>query len=249
MRLFGGKAAEPAPAQGVGRLGPGRKLRSDSDVARCRETLDAIVDTYRPRKYAELPHVVDSGYEWYGEGRPAYVVSLTDDRDDYLLVTLCGSMSGSEIGIFPLGSDDQSMMMPLPGHWKMRDSSLASIGRYPGGTVSLREPPIPDDYVKGTLAKAGVPVTPPNVIALQNMMAQQFVVKAYQFISSQQPAFADTFAARHRDSTDLRAILRDLAAWNPGVLPYIQDLPMRVRALLLERETFESSPLWAGMQR
>ena len=75
---------------------------------------------------------------------------------DFLLVTLTPAAWGTEAGIFPLGSGDDRLTLPVVGHWKMRDNSLSSTGQWPGGTVRLAPPPVTDQLVDDTLAAAGV---------------------------------------------------------------------------------------------
>jgi hypothetical protein len=78
--------------------------------------------------------------------------------------------------------------------------------------------------------------------------ADHLLVKAYQFINSQNPRYAQAFVDEHRGMPDLQRILDDLGGWNPGVLPYIQDLPLRLRGLMLEPELKKSSPFWQELE-
>jgi hypothetical protein len=78
-----------------------------------------------------------------------------------------------------------------------------------------------------------------------------FLLKANQFISSQDARLASRFVDDHQLRPDnaerlLQDILDDLAAWNPQVIPYIQELPYRNRAILLHRDENGKleSPFW-----
>ena len=47
----------------------------------------------------------------------------------------------------------------------------------------------------------------------------------------------------------LQAPLRLLAEWEPAVLPYVQDLPMRIRSILLERAGDDHNSIWSELER
>lgn len=242
------KGSEQSSSQPVGQLGAGRRLRSERSIAESLETLSEVIASYRPQKYEHLPHFVDCGYVWQAEPpAPQRAICCNDENQDFVLVTLWPIDGGSQAGLFELGGTGSSST--IIGHWKARDRSLTSIGTVPGGSVALRAPEIPGDFAEHILRTAGYPPTPRNLTATEEMIAQQFLVKAHQFISSQSRPDADRFVAAHRPAGELRTILNDLAAWNPGVLPYIQDLPMRVRAIMLEPDMHSSSDFWAGLER
>ena len=238
MGIFRTRREQQAPAARPGAtLGSGRRLRSSADLGSCLATLHAVVEGYRPRKYEHLPLWVDSGFTWLGSGlEPSTVISGQDGNEDFLLVALWPVDGGTEAGMFPLGSGDQRLNLPIIGHWKMRDPSLTSVGQFPASSIALRAPRIPTRYLETTLTLGGAPATPANVAALLDMTVQQMLVKSHQFISSQDQRQAQAFVAAHRDTNDLQGILDDLGAWNPGVLPYIQDLPLRIRGLMLSPE-------------
>jgi hypothetical protein len=233
---------------GAARIGPGRRMRTELDPDGCEELLEEILSTYRERRYVHLPHHVDCGHEWLGEGPPPdRAVCFTDGQDKWLLLTVRRQGSGSELGLFRLGGDERETP-PVIGHWKMRDQSLLSIGSIPAGSVAITAPRIPADLAEDLVRSAGYPLTAANVAAAATMLEQQFLLKAHQFINSQEPGYADEFVARHR-STGLQEIVRDLAAWNTIVLPYVQDLPWRIRALMLEPATMGQSPFWRDMDQ
>jgi hypothetical protein len=76
-----------------------------------------------------------------------------------------------------------------------------------------------------------------------------FLIKAQEYIGSQDQRRAARFVEEHRptpmNALDLpQLILDDLGAWNPGVLPYVQELPYRVRAILLQRDE-AGRPAWS----
>jgi hypothetical protein len=214
----------------------------------CQSTLESVLDGYRPRRYEHLPHWVDTGFNWLGSGpAPSRVISGQDAAGDFLLVALWPVGAGTEAGLFPLGSGDDRLGLPIIGHWKMQDPSLTSVGLFPAASVALRAPRIPAGYLETTLQLGGKQPTPDNIAALRDMTAQQMLVKAYQFISSQNERQAQAFVDARRQTTDLQRILDDLGDWDPGVLPYLQDLPLRIRGLMLSPEIRAESPLWKSL--
>ena len=130
------------------------------------------------------------------------------------------------------------------GHWFQRDHSLHSVGTFPGGLISLRTPRLPDNYLAATFEEGGFPATEENLAILAIELGVAFLLKAEQFIGGTSgDGAAAQFGASHRappratpsDMTRLmQTILDDLVRWNVGVLPYIQDTPTRLSALLLE---------------
>jgi hypothetical protein len=113
----------------------------------------------------------------------------------------------------------------------------------PGGTVALTVPVLPADYLILTLQAAGYVAAPDNLWQLERHVAQLLRAKAHEiigsrdrgFVGSRDRGFAERFVATHENASP-QAVLDNLGSWDPAVLPYIQDLPYRVRAILLERD-------------
>jgi hypothetical protein len=238
-RQQGGSAAR----SGIAPLGSGRRLRSDLSPRDCVEVLQQVFDGYRPRRYQDLPPLVPTGIQWTpAEGSPSLAVSGDDDSNDFLLFTLADVGRGTEAGIFPLGSGDARLALSVAGHWKQQDNSLTSIGTWPARTAWLTPPPIEDSIVDGTLQAAGYPLTPGNRAKIAQLFTTMFLVKCQEFVSNQEGAQrAERFVATHTQRADwssragpLRSALQQLAEWEPGVLPYVQDLPLRIRSILLQ---------------
>lgn len=249
-------AGNRAPA-GTGAMGSGRRLRSALPPQQCAQLLQEIFEGYKPRKYPQLPRLVPTGIQWTAqEGTPSLALSGADQADDFLLFTFAVVPGGTQAGLFPLGSGDARLTLPVVGHWKMRDNSLSSTGTWPAGTVRLTPPPVTEQLVDSTLTAAGYPVTPANRQRLAAMMFDMFLVKCFEFIRSQSgEGVANRFIDTQRRNADwnspaapLRAALQALAEWNSGVLPYIQDLPYRVHALLLEGAE-AGDGIWKDMDR
>ena len=250
--------------RGSAPLASGRRLRSSLSPEGCAELLEQVFDSYRPRRHRDLPPLVPTGIQWTAaEGMPSLAVSGDDDSDDFVLFTLAGAHAGTEAGVFPLGSGDARLTLSVIGHWKQRDNSLASVGTWAPGTVRLTPPPIGDDLIDGTLQAAAYPLTPGNRAEIAQQFTMMFLVKCQEFVSSREGARgAERFVATHKQSADwtsltgpLRSALQLLAEWEPGVLPYVQDLPLRCRAILLDGvddgvwSDLETTRLWGSSRR
>lgn len=237
-------------------LGSGRRLRSGLALTDCIANLEAILLSYRPPESAYRTPYVFPGWRWNGsrEQSPETVISFEDSNNDFLLAAFWPDHSGTECGLFPLGSGDERLSsLPIIGHWKQRDPSLTSIGVFPRGLITLAPPRIPDQFVEEILKTAGFPSTPYNVEAIGTMAGRMFLARAHQLIASHDPRSADRFIQSHVfTGGPLREfgqrVLDDLVAWDPDVLPYIQDLPMRVRAISLEAANVPGT-IWSGLKR
>lgn len=234
-------------------LGTGRRLRSGLDIEACLGIVEDVLRGYGPPRYAHLPLLVDTGSRWLGTGaEPARVMSCEDSRQEFLAIAFWRDHGGTISGIFPLGGGDERLSLPIIGHWKMRDGSLTSIGRFDAGQLALRPPVLPNGYFSDILDLAGFPATAENMDILRRQVASMFLIKAQQFIASKDARAAELFATEHRWSAAEgesmpQVILDDLGNWNPGFLPYMQDLPYRVRAILLE--DLSDSGFWGRLRR
>ncbi|WP_199043362.1 hypothetical protein [Glycomyces salinus] len=216
-------------------LGANRKLRTDLTADETLKLLESLIETYRPRKYPEFPHVTPASAEVRpGTRPPDHFVEISDAADEMFFLAIWEEQSTCEMGLFALDQKDLNQTT-LIGNWKMRDGSLTSIGRFDAGTIGLRAPQIPPDYVQEILTAGGRPVTPANVAALTEHLALQFVVKAHQFVSGTPSMSAEAFADRHRpvqSIDDIQRMLDDLATIR-SLVAYIQDVPWRLRAIIL----------------
>lgn len=237
-------------------LSSGRRLRSGLALDDCLSVLANVVQSYHPAKSAyRLPYVVP-GWQWNGapgyEHPPVKVVTCSDTDDYPLSIAFWAGPSGAfrtEMGLFPLGSRDERLAaMPFVGHWKQHDPSLNSAGVFPQGLIALTPPPIPDNYVEEILSAAGCSLTPSNIEALSRDLGYMYLIKAWEFIKSKDARAADIFVDRHGYSGDpmvqqIRGVLSDLVTWNHQLLAYIQDLPMTIRAFVLEHKP-DSGSTW-----
>jgi hypothetical protein len=254
-----GKSQPAGSAQrpGTAVLASGRRLRSALSPPDCVTALEQVFGTYRQRRYRDLPHLVPCGIQWLRDGGTApLAVCGSDESDNFLLFTLAATTGGTDAGIFPLGSGDARLALSVVGHWKRADGSLSSTGTWPAGTVLLTAPPVDDQLLDGTLLAAGYPVIPANRARLAQQLFEMFLVKSHQFIQSKSgSSTADRFVDDQKRRADwtsltgpLRSTLQALGEWQAGVLPYVQDLPLRCCALLLEPGGGDA-PVWSQMER
>lgn len=255
MGLFSKRT--PAPTRtSKPTLGSGRRLRSALAPNDCLSTLKAILADYRVPKYTHLPHYVAAGWDWLGppDERPAAAAACDDSADKFLLVVFWPQASGTEIGMFPLDDGDERLSsMPIVGHWKQRDASLSSIGVVPSRMISLRAPTLPADFLPGILTTGCAPVTQANLEATGEMVGRMFTGKGYEMIALSDPAGADRFISDHRWSpgaglAHCQRVLDDMVQARPNITPYIQQLPMRVRAILLDVVDAETG-FWTELER
>lgn len=250
MALFGKKRVEMRSAPS---LGSGRRLSSAQSIEACLSLLEEIIWSYREPQYPEMPAYFYPGWIWQSEESecPDEAVCCDDSQDDFLVITFRTLETNVEIGMFPLGSgDDRLQDMPIIGHWKQRDPSLSSTGTFPGRLITLAPPMVEEDYCAELIGQRNFPPTDHNLFVAWSIVCQMFLLKSMQFIQSQDRRSADIFVARHKSSPAGSAlaqqILDELAEANYGILPYMQDIPMRIRALLLSSES--GSP-WDELQR
>jgi hypothetical protein len=237
-------------------LGGGRRLRSDLSPGHCVQVLRQVFDGYRPRRRPDMEPLVPTGIRWMAaDGAPSIAVSGSDESDNFVLFTLAPAGRGTEAGIFPLRDGN----LAVAGHWKQRDHSLTSVGSWPSGTVCLTPPPVDESLVYGTLHTAGYPVTPGNVAKMAQQFTMLFLVRCQEFVSSREGARgADRFMTTHQRWQQqgfpsladlLQAPLRLLTEWEPAVLPYVQDLPVRIRSILLARAGDGEGSVWSELER
>lgn len=242
-------------------LGSGRRLRSDLPLADCVAHLKAIVAGYEPPNgtlVESIPYrepLVTPGWRWGGRPseQPSQVVYFHDGGGEATFAAFTPiAEGGTQIGIFPLGTGDQRLTpMPITGHWKQRDASLTSTGTIPAEQLIVLPPPAPENLADDILTTSGYAFTFDNVLAVMMNCRRLILFIAHQFIASEDPRRADQFVKSHSDSDidDIdrsvrgnggnaerdyyQNVLDDLGRWNPVVLFYIQDLPMKVRAITL----------------
>lgn len=214
------------------------------------------MEAIRPRQYPELPRLVPAGWRWVGDEaeRPEGMWVGADGDNAPIGITVReveghpedgtdGQRGGpTDLGIYPLGSGDgrlhaaavRVLVQQMPG------AAEAQSRVAPPGTIVLEAPPIPADLLAGMLRAAGRAVTPGNVDVLGQMFVTQVKLKASQFIQNsvgheRAMAYLDRWALLRGGHLDIaRAVLADLCSWNASVIPYAQDIPLRMRAIMLQ---------------
>lgn len=251
---FFSRGSGPPTRSAVPPLGSGRRLHTALSEADCLDLLRKLLLGYRTPKYAYLPPYVYPGWTWNGEPEEAFrrAICFDDAEDDFLFTGFRPEGQGTAVGMFPLGGgDDRLNGLSIIGHWKQRDPSLSSTGLFPSRLVTLRAPVLSPTLYERTVIDAGFPATPVNTTIVAGQFHTMFLIKAGEFIgrlAGQREV--DRFIGTHPWAPGLEAtqsVLDDLVALDSSIVPYIQELPMRCRAIMLEgdlRGTF-----WDQMER
>jgi hypothetical protein len=256
-----GASGAVAGQPGIPPLGSGQRLATSQDVMQCVRLLEGLLLTYRTPKYQHLPPYVYPGWTWNGSSAAPMTVVACDDRaGDFMLIAFWPAGTGSEAGVFPLGSgDDRLKSLPLVEDWAARDATLRPTGTFGAGLIRLAPPQVTRAFTEDLLATAGFPHTPHNLARATRQLAIMLLIKAQEFISIQDPRAAQRFCQDHAAEKFFAArpgsppedclnwILADLAAWNYGLLPYIQELPVRLRAIMLN--SVGKAPFWDELKQ
>jgi hypothetical protein len=227
-------------------------------LADCLSTLADVVHSYEPAKSVYRTPYVVPGWKWHGrpgyENPPEMVVTCSDTDDYPLFVAFWSDRGSTEIGLFPLGTSDERLTtMPIVGYWKQRDSSLTSIGLFPGSLIELGSPRLPEQFDEEILRTAGYPLSPRNIAIIGTAIGDMFLGRAYQLIASKDIQGARAFVQRHPYTNGpieqyCQKILEDLATGYRHLVPYIQDIPMRARAVALEVRD-DPDTVWRKLER
>jgi hypothetical protein len=215
------------------------------------------VFSYKPPKYKHSYAYVYPSWRWNGlqAHTPTSAVSFSDSSNDFILAAFWPTANGTKFSLFPLGSGDERLSdLPITNLWKQSDASLTAVGVIPGGAITLAAPSVSNEFFAEVLNVVGFPPTTDNIEMIGRHFAQQFLVKAYEFMTVLNPENPEQFIQEHQYSGEpavifCQTILNDLAAWDPQVLPYIQDLPMRIRAILLEVVDIPTDTVWSKLTR
>jgi hypothetical protein len=249
MGLFKKKNPPESALPQPSRYGPGRRFSSENDPVRTEQALSNALTINSPTPYEHMKPLHNARVTWHGDGsQPTAGWSCSYGSDEKFVFTVWPSGSGSEVGFFPLGGSEESLGTPLIGQWKQLDPSLQSIGRFESGLLTLNPPQLTDSYYNDTLTIAQKSVTDMNRMVLIEQTALMFVLKAQGYIAGTDPRGADDHAW-NGDLAMPQRILDDMAQWNHGVVPYLQDLPWRVRGILLEpnQDGVSTAEIWKKM--
>jgi hypothetical protein len=226
----------------------GRRFSTMQHTPAVAATLQDVLNQAAPTPYKHMPALTPARATWSGSaGSGASSYACAFPPDDQFVVMIWSEASGSTAGLFPLGGAETSLQTPLVDLWKRADPTLTSRGRFDDGVVELRTPQVDAEYFLETLRLAGKAPSDRNLCLLRDKTRELLVIKSFQFIQAGHLGFgaAKEFALQHQSSetvADVQSVLDDLATISPGAVPYLQDLPWRIRALLLReppgRDTF-----------
>ncbi len=248
-----GAAAEPLV------LGPGLIVTSALDLDGCLRALGWTLLSFRVPEYAHLPTFTTASWAWGGDPgqAPETVIICADRPGDHVLVALWPASGGSRIGVVPLSGEGQqaaelesSMLAP----WRQHDASLSRrAGDLGAGLIRLVPPILPAGYAEEIVSAAGYRRTRRNTQMVMRTAASMFLGRAPLFIEHRQPRAARRFVRRHllrqpMSEAALQEIIDGLARSNRMLLPYLQWLPVRTRALMLELSQDRGS-FWADLDR
>ena len=239
--------SKPPPGKPLGHapLASGRRLRSRLSPRECARLLEEIFSAYRSPVHKGMPLLVPAGVRWKAaEGKPVRSLSGFDRNTRFLLITLGETADGTtDAGIFSLGEGGDQVRRPVIGDWSARDVSVTTVGIWPASTAWLTRPPIGDRYIDDILASAGYPATPRNQLRIADLVFRMMLVKCEEFIQARQSqAVAREFAKTQQVQADWssslvgphRALLQAVAEWDADFLPYLQDVPLRMRLVALD---------------
>lgn len=249
MGLFSRRSeSRPAPASSLAvPVASGRQLSSKLGLDESLAALDAAVRTLNAPPYQHMPALAPAGYTWLDDGpEPDCVMTLSDEDGHPIMATFWRRVDGTRSGLFPLGSgDDRLQRLPVIGYWKQQDPSLSSTGVLPARLIQYEVPNLPADYYANILILGGFPISDVNQRVMRAHVTMLFKLKAYQYISSQDQRLASRFMDEHSNSSP-EQLMRKMATWEKGLIPYIQELPGRMQGILLEEKDAE---VWKQLER
>lgn len=242
-------------------LGPGLTVTSALDPEGCLRALDQALLSFRVPEFTHLPSFTAAGWIWTAEPAeapaPGTVIICADRTGDDVLVALWPGPRGARIGLFPVrGGEEQvdRLHRSLLADWRLCDTSLSvAPGGLDAGLIGLAPPVLAGGYADEILSAAGYRCTQRNTQVVMRAAGSLFLARAQQFVAHRKPRAARRFVRRNAlpqpvSAAALQQIIDDLARWDPGMLPHVQWMPMRARAIMLERsqdrETFWGDLDW-----
>jgi hypothetical protein len=245
MGIFGKKEKPGANGRDkVPALAFGLRLDSGLDIERSLTALERAIRRFREPAYRYLPLYFETGCRWLGQGAaPTKAVSFDDRGGKFVLAALWPNGSGSAIYLYCLGSRKErlgELSASIIADWGHEDASLTVVGPGGEGTIVLAPPMLPPTFVNEYLAVAGKEPTPQNTAEACRVFGMMFAGNGANFISQNSQAAADAFLMNHRPQgvpslAYLQSILDGIAEVDFQLLPYIQELPIRARAIAMER--------------
>ena len=259
MSLFTREQRPPVAAEEPGRPAAGISVTSALDPDGCLRVLGQTLLSFRVPEYTHLPSFTSVGWAWAGGSAPApeTVIICADRTGDDVLVALWPARRRVPDRAVPAhrrGRAGGPAGQLDAGPWRRHDTSLSGTpAGLEAGLIRLAPPVLAAGYAEEIVSAAGYRASRRNTQVVMRTAGSLFLARAQQFIEHREPRMARRFVRHHplpqpMSAATLQEIVNDLARWNPGVLPYLQWMPVRTRAIMLERcqdrETF-----WGGLDR
>jgi hypothetical protein len=259
VSLFTRERRPPRTAADLVTLGPGLTVTSALDLEGALRALDQTLLSFRVPEFAHLPTFTSTGWIWKAEPAeapaPETVIICSDQTGDDVLVALWPGPSGSRIGLFPVrGGDEQAARLhrSMLAAWRLCDTSLSvPPGGVAAGMIGLAPPALAGGYADEVLSAAGCRVTQRNTQNVMRAAGSLFLARAQQLIAHRKLRAARRFVRRHAlsqpvSAVALQQIIDDLARWDSAMLPRVQWIPARARAIMLER-CQDRDTFWADL--
>lgn len=241
----------PVPAAHPATFSAGRALETDTGYEHALDSLSDAFDHFSPTPYQHMRPFGYSRVLWYGEQPAPQVVATASYRptNDAITCAFFDAGGRTRAYLYVLGGDTQH---PIIGNWKQHEPSLRSVGAAPAGALALTAPVVPQNYLSDLVMQGGFEPTPSNIGIAGAHASEMFLLKCHQHIGGMLGQSASVrFADSHEDTSvaGLQRILDDFAELLPGGTPYIQDIPERIRGLLLEPsdDGQRTGRIWADM--
>jgi hypothetical protein len=255
--LFTRERRPPWTAADLVTLGPGLTVTSALDLEGCLRALNQTLLSFRVPEFAHLPTFTSVGWIWTAEPAeaPGTVIICADQTGNDVLVALWPGPTGSRIGLFPVrGGAEQAARLhrSMLAAWRLCDTSLSvPPGGVAAGLIGLAPPVLAGGYAEEVLSAAGYRRSQRNTQIVMRAAGSLFLARAQQLIARRELRAARRFARRHAlpqpvSAVALQQIIDDLARWDPGTLPHLQWIPMRARAIMLER-CQDRDTFWADL--
>ena len=239
--------------------GPGLIVTSELDPDECLRALDRTLLSFRIPEYTRLPTFTAVSWTWAGEPAqaPATVIICADFPGEHVLVALWPDAGGSRIGLIPLSGDElqeAGLENAMLAAWRQRDPSLSRPAWPSGGRAGQAGPAGPACWLRGGDRGSGrVPAHPAehpdhHPDRGQPVPGPGGPVHRAGATRPGRAVHPAALTAPADEEAALQQILDDLARADPALLPYLQWLPVRTRAVMLEYIQ-DSGTFWSDLDR
>ncbi|MDO5498427.1 MAG: hypothetical protein Q4F67_01955 [Propionibacteriaceae bacterium] len=235
----------PSATPGIIPLLEGRLMRVDAEPAAVIDALEDVLSTYRERSHPSVPLLARAGFRWSGapDEKPNAAYLCSDEEKRGLVITLRPVDGGTQVGMIPMHNRPDRMLIRMAGYLHTR-IPVTSVGTIPSLNVALVAPRVPRDLVANTLTKSGYPVTATNVAITGRHAVAGALDRALKIVTRSDGKRAAKEWLEEWEGHDdhgtgtaeeqLDRLIQRLVAWDARVLTQVQDLPLQVRASLLD---------------